>query len=303
MNLGELLIDLDDRVGVEPGAVGHWYALLDVTAFASVAHAESSVRSIVAPGQSWVNLYADMAGLELSAQGPRIARMHDDRGAFDRFELTPGLARGISFLQLQDQSSSLEAHLIALREVSLPDGSIALFRYQDPRVIAALVPLLDPKQQTALLGPATRWLCTDPCGGRHRVACDFSEKPKTAFRLSGKQLAVVDEALLPYEVLAQTREADSAVLAGMDPCRQLTAARQRISQARTHGLSVTSDVSLYCVLSFQLPEGFGDESPFKEAIAVARDGKSTFSQGLDGADPRSWAKWNDILARQDGMGD
>ena len=301
MNLGEFLNNVGGRESTRPETVGHWHVLLDVTAFASVEDAESGIRSIAAPGQSWINLYADMDGLELSAQGPRLVRMHDDRSAIDRFALTPELARGVSFLEVPDQSSDLAAHLLSLREVSLPDGSIALFRYQDPRVIAALMPLLDPLQTAALLGPASRWLCTDPCDQRHGVAQSHAEKVWATFRLNDKQLVAVDDVLLPYEVLAQTREADSSVLAGMDACKQLTLARERISQARARGIAIPSDVSLFCVLSFQLPDGFADESPFKEAIAAARIGNSTFSQGLDNADPRSWAKWNATLARQDGM--
>lgn len=301
MKLGELLNDVESRASSRPAAKWRWYVLLDVTAFASTVDAESSVSSITVTGQSWVNLYADMDGLELSAQGPRVMRMHDDRSAFDGFTLTPELARSVSFLEVPEGPTDLAAHLLSLREVSLPDGSTALFRFQDPRVIAALMPLLDPPQKAALLGPALRWLCTDPCNLRHGVAQDHAEKKSAAFRLNDKQLVSVDEALLPYEVLAQTREADSAVLAGMNACKQLTLARERISQAHARGVVIPSDVSLYCVLSFQLPDGFADESPFKEAIAEAREGRSTFSQGLDNADPRSWAKWNAILARQDGM--
>jgi hypothetical protein len=301
MNLGELLKDVEGRVSTPPKTGERWYALVDVAAFASMEDAESGFRSIAASGQSWINLYADMNGLELSAQGPRLVRMHDDRSTLDRFALTPELARGVSFLEVPERSSDLAEHLLSLREVSLPDGSTALFRYQDPRVIAALMPLLDPPQTAALLGPPSRWLCTDPCDQQHGVAQGHAETRSAAFRLNDKQLVAVDDALLPYEVLAQTREADSAVLAGIGACVQLTVARERIAQAHARGIAIPSDVSLFCVLSFQLPDGFADESPFKEAIAAAREGKSTFSQGLDNADPRSWAKWNAILARRDGM--
>ena len=89
MKLGELLNDVESRASSRPAAKWRWYVLLDVTAFASTVDAESSVSSITVTGQSWVNLYADMDGLELSAQGPRVMRMHDDRSAFDGFTLTP----------------------------------------------------------------------------------------------------------------------------------------------------------------------------------------------------------------------
>jgi Domain of unknown function (DUF4123) len=301
MNLGELLIDSGRSVDANPDVLARWYALIDMSAFASLEDAASSIGAITAPVKSWVNLYADMDGLELASQGPHLARLLDDPQAYEGFSLSAKLARSISFLWLHEKSMNMTTHLLALREVALPDGSTALFRFQDPRVIAALMPLLDVAQRVALMGPAQRWVCTDSCGQRHGIVRPEVAKKANAFRPTAKQLAAVDEALLPYEVLAQTREADSAALARLNECQQLTSARDHIAQARSRGLNAHGDLSLYCVLAFQLPVGFADESPFNEAIAEARSGKFTFSQGLAHADPRNWEKWNDLLARQDGM--
>ena len=301
MNLGELLVDPVRPEALDPGLSSGWYALVDLGAFESLEDAESSIGSITAPKKSWVNLYADMDGLELASQGPLLARLLDDRLDYEAFSLTVKLSRSVSFLRVHEKSTDMTKHLLALREVTLPDGSEALFRFQDPRVLAALAPLLEATQRASLLGPSQRWVCTDPCGNRHEIVRPDQGGVSKTFRLDTGQMIAVDEALLPYEVLAQTREADSAALIDMNECQQLTAARTHIVQARKRGLTAQGDVSLYCVLGFQLPVGFADEPPFIEAIADARSGRYTFSEALDRADSRSWEKWNDMLARQDGM--
>jgi Domain of unknown function (DUF4123) len=302
MTLGQfLLTEPEAKNASSPSASPTWFALLDVAAFKSADKAVASIASIAQPPTKWINLYADMDGLQLQVEGPRLVPLLELNTKVLGFTLNAELARGVSFVQIAVSPGELEAHLLELREVKLPDGSGALFRFQDPRVMAALMPILQPKQQSALLGPITNWRCLDPCGRMFFATQNPETKSSGAFALNKAQLASVDQALLPYEVLAQTREADSAVLLKLNPCQQLETSRFHVSNARTYGLRADSDVSLYCVLAFQLPEGFADQTPFSTAIEQAQSGRQTFSQGLDRADPREWKKWNDLLAKQDGM--
>ncbi len=293
---------LEERVAKLPGeaADGRWYALLDARLHVGTAQLEHPLIRRDEAKEIAVNLYADLGELGIASQGPRLSLLVE--GDIDvAAPMNAESSQLASFIFADCTPDVLAAHLQALREVTLPDGSLALFRFQDIRVSAALMPLLNSAQAAALMGPASIWLSIDPC--RTITALTLIGQPgrRAPLKLQEVQLKAVDRALLPHEILAQVNEADGSVLHGLGQCEQLKKVQALIGRGEAHGLGVPSDIALFCVLGMQLPEGFDSRPPFDGALEQARKKQKTFSQALDGVAPEDWQAWNDWLAGQDGM--
>lgn len=245
------------------------------------------------------NLYAKYAP-SLRRTGPRLwsASMEDPRwpsvfrAAFEH--------QAASFLIVPAGAGSLEEHLASLIRMPQPDGSNLLFRFQDVVVLAALAPLLRDGQRDALLGPASHWRLADLCHkavsierppGRHRA------RP-SALQLDQPQIGALGEALVPLTIIFQANETDTTLLAGLDKCGQVRLVRERMRDARKHGLSREDDISLYCVLSLQLPQGFDHDGPVAEALKEARERRVGFGEAIDDVPVERWRDWDEVL---DGM--
>jgi hypothetical protein len=284
-----------------------WYVLLDVDAMGSWEQAAPLLAKLTQPATSPFNLYADLEETGLARQGPRLVELTQDLALRQMPLQELAAARGASFLAGAMPMPALAQHLHGLREVTLPDGGAALFRFQDPRVMHALAPTLNARQVAALLGPVAAWWSLDACGEvaslRHpdpAKAAAHNSRP-ASLSLSKLQLVAVDQALMPYELMAQTRAADSAALNGLSECAQLRSARLHIAKAQALGLDRQADIAMFGVLAFQLPQGFETQPPFAQAIAAAAQNKAGLSDALKQANPAEWQRWNDWLAKQDGM--
>lgn len=253
------------------------------------------VEMLQVPASALVNLYDDLDGLELKEQGPRLLALPVERSAIDSITVLHAAFEHVSFLATTATQHEVVHHLRMLREAEMPDKSTALFRYQDTRVLAGLAKLLSASERSDLLGPTMCWCCRDVCGVMHRID-NAKPTPGRPMRLSRTLAQAIDDELAPHELLAQTREADSAALSTLSDCERLLTARRHLKQATALGLTSPQDRSLYGVLAFQLPSSFADKPPFAAAIRFAREGHGSFSQGLDRADPREWEAWNNWLA-------
>ena len=302
VTLEQLLISRQIECGIQNEAT-NWYVLLDPSVHGSWENVTSLLANLIPNAAQVVNLYDDLAGTGLAEGGPRLAALPKDAPALGQpLDQTQVLHRALLILST-GSLADLGNHLRRLRETTLPDNSVALFRFQDTRVIRAMSSMLDQDQIGAVLGPSLCWLCIDECGEPTTVKHKTSAMPRAYgnFRMHQPQLLSVDDWLLPYELLSHTREADSAVLAGLSDCAQVRLARRNVELAKQVGLRRAPDVCLFGVLAFQLPEGFEREPPFKAALEVVKEHGMSFSLALDQADARDWGRWNEWLARQDGM--
>ena len=71
-----------------------------------------------------------------------------------------------------------------------------MFRHWDPRVLGALMPVLDPAQFTRVLGPASEIaFLTDDYGGVRRVVADpsFPPAPGSPLTIRSEQIAAMNE--------------------------------------------------------------------------------------------------------------
>ncbi|SFR96185.1 protein of unknown function [Stenotrophomonas maltophilia] len=67
---------------------------------------------------------------------------------------------GITILASATAFDPLFQHLQTKLDISLPDGSLALMRYYDPRAFLRYCDVLTPRQQLDLLGPILEWQVT-----------------------------------------------------------------------------------------------------------------------------------------------
>ena len=245
-------------------------------------------------GQS-INLYGDLEGTEIARFGPRIVKAN---GAANRQALVEYAFSTRASLLLGDCTLAEAArHLQDLREVILPGGTPALFRYQDGHVTAALFPTIKPVQGRKILGPLTAWATLDACHHLHVLSSMDKQRISGTLRFDKRTVDAIDEHLFVHTVAEQVRDTDSALLIDMTACQIETRIRQHIENAKTLGLVQRADQSLYSVLSFQFPAGFEHEPPFASAIRY-RDGRhASFGDALDAVPSRAWDAWDERLAK------
>ena len=244
------------------------------------------------------NLYAKYAK-SIRDLGPRLLNLPE--GVVPSPVLYEMLHRqSASILVLPDDHGDLGAHLMGLVRMPQPDGGNLLFRFQDVVVLTALAPLISPLQRQALLGPASKWLAVDLC--HHPVVIDREglaiQHPSPTLRLEQRQIDALDEALRPLTVIHQANETDTTLLAGMTKCEQVGLIRDRLRRARTHGLSRDEDLSLYCLLSLQLPADFDNRGPVAEALREAQARGIGFGEAVDEVPVERWREWDEVLDRE-----
>lgn len=84
------------------------------------------------------------------------------------------------FLKVADPSN-LRHHLRKFLKVRDEQGRKLLFRYYDPRVLRAFLPLAEPQQLQDLFGPIDSWLAEDGAAGivefKHGKRTDLTARP------------------------------------------------------------------------------------------------------------------------------
>lgn len=264
------------------------FALIDCTQIPNWAEFEQQLNALNVPKPR--KLYDDLAGLEIAKTGPWLVEVSESEAAL-HFLAQQALAHeAFSFLIGDCSLAALDDHLRASREVEMPDGSGALFRFQDIHVTAALWPRLVPAQRRRMLGPARLWAVRGPCGEMHQIEHRQASTLSSPLRFNQATVAALDEALFPWTVADQVQEIDSTLLDGLTACARLRLLNERIARARALGLTVRADLALYCALSLQLPAGFETTSPFAAALAQARTGRISFGLALDQVGSDEWQR-------------
>ena len=266
--------------------------LLDGANFATGAEVDKLLQPYCATDSAPINLYDDFEGLALAESGPRLAEVRGDDECSRFLAELAFEGRGLSVLSSSSSMGPLLDHLRKLREIQLPDRSTALFRYQDAQVVTGLIPLLNLAQRAFFLGPLTSWWAIDSCGTTHRLTASRGQRHRGSLRLRQEQVARLDEHLFPHVVANQANETDASILAGLRPCAVYRLLSARIALAKSLGLERQSDVSLFCVLSLQLPEGFERKPPFAAALAGAANKVDGFGALLDRVTSAEWDAWD-----------
>lgn len=240
------------------------------------------------------NIYADLEGTALVELGPRLcvaseATLHD-------WAVVTCQTHAVSFMAGCLGEQALTDHLMSLREVMLPDGSEALFRFQDGHVTQHLWPRLTPSLANQILGPLHWWATPDVCGPLHVLSPAKGHVRLSGLRFDRSIFDGLNEDLLVYTVADQVRDVDMSLLAGMSECEIRNLLLGRLDAARQQGLTLQSDLALFVVLSLQLPEGFERKDPFVAAIESNRQGHQSFGVALEHVPAAHWKPWNIELA-------
>lgn len=281
-----------------PNALTHWIESFgDATLFALIDFQSlnlDELRKIELEYRPVASLYNDLEGTAIADSGPRLVEIGDESRSAMLRQLIAGFPAAL--LMGQCGFSELESHLREIREVRVPEDTYALFRYQDMRVLRALFPLLSQPQIQQILGPLSGWGVVDCCGQFHGLSLAVvRDKKPGALQFTKQQISLLDEALFVHTVFAQIRDTDSALLDGLTPCEVETKIRTGLAHGKSLGLDQRSDLSLYCVLSFQFPVEFEGLSPFKEALRYRESGIESFGSSLDGVAPAVWDQWDQRL--------
>lgn len=270
----------------------HLFALIDVQAM-SIQQREELDAGCLGPV---INLYGDLEGTEISRFGPRLIEVASDRHSA---AISQAFAlRSTSFLLGKCALSALAAHLQAIREVTVPESIQALFRYQDPQVASALFPIIDAARGSLLLGPLSAWGALDACNRLYILMATGKRPKQGALHFDQKIVDELSEQLFVHTVGAQVRDADSTLLAPFNACEAETKIRQRIAAARSLGLDQRADLSLYCILSLQFPEGFETHAPFAEALRYREHRWGSFAAALDEVASDVWDAWDARLIKE-----
>lgn len=238
------------------------------------------------------NLYSRYVP-SLRAWGPRL--LPASHASIDLASRQASENMSASLLTTAVPLDSLARHLESLIKLPLHDGSRGLFRFQDGVVMANFVPLLTPGQQGALLGPLLGWWVLDQCGGVVSVQRKERTVSRGTLTLTRRQLEMLDERLLPATVIAQINEVETTLLAGLDGCAKWCDVRARLERARSHGLTVPPDLSLFVILSLQMPADFDRVGPVARALRRAQETGIGFARALEQVPVQEWREWDELL--------
>lgn len=281
-----------------PGQLDHWTQSFDKAKLFALVDFESlddNQRRELNPNA--VNLYDDLAGTKIAELGPRLLEIEPAT----QTELLERCLAGYPAALLLGQCSlpELASHLQDIREVLVPEDTHALFRYQDAKVIRALFPIVLPAQSKQILGPLQGWGVLDACRTFHTLTFKERHRKHTGpLRFDQKLVTALDDQLFIHTIAAQIRETDSALLSGMSPCEVEMQIRSRLKKAEILGLEQRPDLSFYCVLSFQFPEGFEALPPFAGALRYRENHQSSFGDMLDYVPSEIWAEWDERLKKE-----
>lgn len=265
------------------------YALVDVAKL-SKDQLAAPIADLNTPDHEALNLYEDLEGLEIVRTGPLLIELTEAtlaKAVSLSFE-----THAVSFLLGVVNAGMLAQHLQSLREVTLPDDTQALFRFQDVNVSSNLMAHLSPGMVNQMLGPLLRWVAPDVCGFLHVLAHKPGYQRLGPLRFDRRTFDRLNEALLTFTVADQVRAVDPTLLQDLSACQSTRVINQRLAAGKKLGLKVSADLGLYVVLSLQLPPGFERQAPFAGALQKALQGHSTFGDALDAVPQTDWDKWN-----------
>lgn len=247
-----------------------------------------------------VNLYDDLHVQELIETGPRL------------YAVDPSWQEDMAQLLLQGKGSlifstgsfdEVEAHLRWLREVKLPDGGEALFRYQDNSVLCKLLPLLPKQKHRQFLGVIQAWACVDACGNTYALLQNNITRKQTiagadTFGIDQLTYKQLQSALLVNTIRAQMWEVDSSAIASLSPCELLQKTEAAIERAKSHGMISAVDINLFGMLALQLPVGFDEQEPFKTAVRFKENGFETFERAIAAITSEQWQQCEDLYGEK-----
>lgn len=129
------------------------------------------------------SLYDGVTADRMADGAPYIVRFREDSGLLTRLVMEGwGDAWGI-YLTSQRPLNEVRAHLrklimVSLEEDGVPEGEPVYFRFYDPRVMEAFLPIVNSRQEDEIFGDVQRFLYEDSEGRLARGARAPVSKPR-----------------------------------------------------------------------------------------------------------------------------
>ncbi len=167
----------------------------------------------------------------------------------------------------------------------LDDGSAAVLRLADARVLHALRDVLDPGQQQALWGLAAQWRYVDRSGHLQTIEASQTQADHLGRRwqplvFSAQQTTELLQAAEPDEVLSYVgRLAGDRLNAMTSPERHAFATRQ-IAAAKPLGMHSSQEIGLFAALALKAGDDFLAQAPWQLALEQVRQGERSWVQVL-----------------------
>lgn len=132
----------------------HLYALVDGLLYANAANGSAPQRS-----QSAIAVFDGTQDASLADAGPWLFAFERATGDIRRtLSKMASSSTGVSWLISAYPIESLADELRSRLDVRLPDGSTALFRFYDARIMADLASLMEFTQRMQFFVPTFNWL-------------------------------------------------------------------------------------------------------------------------------------------------
>lgn len=195
-------------------------------------------------------------------------------------------ASAISIIDAPHSLHFMADAMTARCDARLPDGTEAVLRYFDTRIMAPLVTILTEEQHASFFACASAWWFAGRDG--HLVQCDLVT-PEPAAAVSGSitfsltQMAAMTEATLSdglIDVLLQNHL--RALLEIPYPLRHSTIERL-VAAARTWGLNDQADLLTYCAVALEAGSGFEQTAPWSELLHRVAMAEISFSEAVSAA--------------------
>jgi len=178
---------------------------------------------------------------------------------------------------------ALAPALVRRLDARLPDDMPVMLRYFDPRVFAALVPVLTDRQRADFLAVACRWSWLDRAGSlqiRDADAPQDVDPMKEALTLDAAQEAALIDAAEADAVALEIRK-QAPDLSGQRTAAALHALiRACLPAVHRYGIGDVRQQALFCITAVHAGPRFHEEPAWQQALEGAqRDGRP-FAQVL-----------------------
>lgn len=175
------------------------------------------------------------------------------------------------------------ARLEARTHALMPDGTDAVLRYFDTRVLAHLHAVLTPAQWRALTGCCGAWWAVRRDGCLEALA-DVSylpaEPPELPFVLSSQQEIALITAAEPDTLAGLLIDQGVAPFAEQTPPERHAFVLAAMAAARGFGLRELDEFAAYAGLALMLGMDFATRPPWAERLQQVKGGKRRFAEVL-----------------------
>lgn len=174
--------------------------------------------------------------------------------------------------------------------VRLDDGSQAVLRLADARVLQALQEVLDPAQQQSLWGLAAQWRYVDRSGHLQTIEASPLRPARPGrwqpIAISQQQTTELLQAAEPDEVLSYVNRLAGERLGALAMPERYAFATRQIAAAKALGMHSSQEIGIYAAMALKEGDDFLAKAPWQLALEQVRQGERSWVQVLSSDEPQ-----------------